>query len=153
LLVFDTSAFINGWVDHYPPGTFPSVWALVGECMADGRIIAPHAVLVELERKDDEVYEWAREHAAAFVDPSSDVQERAGEIYGDLPNPGDRDAADPFVVAEASVRGFSVVTYEGRTYSGVPTRNWHRTMPGICRRYGLPCLTLPEALTHLGGHF
>jgi Domain of unknown function (DUF4411) len=65
----------------------------------------------------------------------------------------DRDAADPWVVVEAEIRGFSVVTYEGRTYSGVPTRNWYRKMPGICQHYGVACLTLPDALTQLGGQF
>jgi hypothetical protein len=84
--------------------------------MDDGRVLSPRAALAELEHKDDDVYQWAREHPAAFVEPGEEVQVRAGEIYGELPNVGDRDAADPWVVAEASIRGFSVVpTKGGRT--------------------------------------
>jgi hypothetical protein len=74
-------------------------------------------------------------------------------IYTMFPGAGRRDGADPFVIAEAQVRTFTVVTYEGRSFSGVPTKNWARTMPGICKRVGVPCATLPEALTMLGASF
>lgn len=153
MLVFDTSAYINGRRDHYPVETFPSVWQLVAEAMDDGRVIAPREVLNELKAKDDETCAWAKERAERFVEPSEDVQREAGVILGMLPNPGVRDGADPFVVAEAKVRGFTVVTYEGRSFSGVQTKNWAKRMPGICRQVGVECRTLPEALTKLGAKF
>src|SRR6266567_6311910 len=80
---------------------------------------------------------------------------RVSAIYATFPNPGIRDAADPWVIAEAKIRGLAVVTYEGRTFSGVPTseRRWAKSMPGICRRLGVGCVTLPEALGELGGEF
>lgn len=153
MLVFDTSAYVNGRRDHYPFATFPSVWLLVGNAMDDGRIIAPREVLNELRAKDDETCAWAKDHAAAFVEPTEAVQREAGVIYGMLPNPGMRDAADPFVVAEAKVKGLTVVTYEGRSFSGIPTKNWARKMPGICQHVGVTCCTLPEALALLGATF
>jgi hypothetical protein len=39
---------------------------------------------------------------------------------------------------------------EGRSFSGIPTRHWDRTMPGICKHLEAPCCTLPEALAMLG---
>lgn len=153
MLVFDTSAYINGWRDHLPQATFPSVWELVASEMQAGRIIAPREVYVELTRKDDEVSAWARERAAVFVEPTPEVQQEAGRILALLPDPGVRDGADPFVVAEAKVRGYTVVTYEGRSFSGIPTKNWHRRMPGICQHLGVTCCTLPEALTLLRASF
>jgi hypothetical protein len=153
VLVFDTSAFLNGRRDHYPVATFPSVWELVGDALEDGRIIAPREVYRELTAKDDETAKWATERAGAFVEPSPEVQKAAGVILAMLPNPGVRDGADPFVIAEAQMRSFTVVTYEGRSFSGVPTRRWDRTMPGICRQVGVPCCTLPEALAMLGASF
>ena len=36
------------------------------------------------------------------------------------------------------MRGFTVVTYEGRSFSGIPTKNWDKTMPGICKHLGVP---------------
>jgi hypothetical protein len=156
VFVFDTSAYINGWRDHYPPTTFPSVWELIDTCFEDGRVLSPREVYNELTRKDDDVAGWAKERLDGFVEPIEEVMRAAGAIYEhELPNSGDRDAADPWVIAEARIRDFTVVTYEGRTFSGVPTseRRWSRTMPGICNRLGVGCVTLPEALGELGGSF
>lgn len=158
MLVLDTSAYINGRQDHYPPATFPSVWELIGQAMADGRIVAPREVYREITasvHKTDDTALWAKERAAAFLDPTEGVQRAAGVVYSMFPGPGRRDGADPFVIAEAQERGFTVVTYEGRSFSGVPTaeRRWARSMPGICKRIGVPCRTLPEALTMLGASF
>jgi Domain of unknown function (DUF4411) len=156
LFVFDSSAYINGWRDHYPPSTFPSVWMLIEECFNDGRVLSPREVYNELTRKDDDVAAWAKDRLPGFVEPSEAVMRAAGAIFeNELPDSGDRDAADPWVIAEARIRDLTVVTYEGRTFSGVPTsdKRWARSMPGICNRLGVPCLTLPEALGHLGGSF
>lgn len=151
MLVFDTSAFINGQRDHLPLETFPSVWDLVAECMEDGRIIAPREVYRELTAKDDDVKNWAT--GIKFTEPGREVQQAVGPIYAEFNRPGRRDSADPFVIAEARVRGFTVVTYEGRTFSGVPTTRWERSMPGICRHMSVNCATLPEAFALLGASF
>jgi hypothetical protein len=153
MLVLDTSAVINGRRDHYPVGTFPGVWQLVEQAMSDGRIIAPREVYRELVGQDDEIAKWAKERTGDFVDPNEQVQEAVGPIYAQFPRPGRRDGADPFVIAEARVRGFTVVTYEGRSFSGLPTARWDRSMPGICQHIGVPCATLPEALAILGAMF
>jgi hypothetical protein len=152
MFVFDTSAYLNGWRDHYRPDTFPSVWKVIYGAMSDGRIITPREVLNELTRKDDEVAAWAKQLASLFVEPGEEVQREAGQIYAMLPNPGLRDGADPFVIAEAKVRGLTVATYEGRNFGG-PTKNWAKRMPGICQNLGVSCCTLPEALHGLGATF
>lgn len=153
MFVFDTSTYINGWRDHYPPAIFPSVWLLIEAAFDDTRVISPREVYNELSNKDDDVGAWAKDRIAGFVEATADVQREAGAIYGTLPDPGARDGADPWVIAEARVRHLTVVTYEGRTFGGTPTRRWHRQMPGICQHHGVPCVTLPEALGTLGGTF
>lgn len=149
MFVFDTSAFINGWKDHYPWPTFERVWEWVGEEMEAGRVIAPREVYRELDKRDDDIHAWMKERRHLFLDPIQDVQDKAGPIYLQFPRPGVRDAADPWVIAEADVRGFTVVTYEGRTFSGARTKNWDRQMPGVCAVLGVPCITLPMALNQL----
>lgn len=152
MLVFDTSAFLNGRNDHYPPATFPSVWQLVVDALIDGRIFLPRAVWVEARAKDDDIKAWIGDHAP--VDPIEEVQRAIGPIYEQFSGgSGRRDGADPFVIAEARHRGLTVVTYEGRSFSGVPTKRWERSMPGICRQFKVPCCTLPEALALLGASF
>lgn len=152
MLVFDTSAFINGRNDHYPPATFPSVWQLVEEALVDGKIFLARQVWVELCEKDDDIKKWIKAHEA--VDPVQAVQESVGGIYQQFSkgNPR-RDGADPFVIAEAKYRELTVVTYEGRSFSGVPTVKWEKSMPGICKKFEVPCRTLPEALAMLGASF
>jgi hypothetical protein len=150
---FDTTAFINGRRDHYPPSTFPGVWDFIAAAMEDGRIVAVREVYRELVAKDDEIAEWVKDRSELFIDPTEEVQRAVGAVYALFPNPGRRDGADPFVIAQAQISNLAVVTYEGRTFSGVPTRHWERSMPGICRHVGVPCLTLPEALTALGASF
>lgn len=153
MFVFDSSAYISPWRHHLPRETFPGVWAFIEAAMEDGRIISPRAVYTELEQKDDDVYKWGRQRAASFVEPTEAVQRDAGVIYADFPQNSLRNAADPWVIAEARARELTVVTYEGQTFSGVPTTRWHRSMPGICGRHDVACVTLPEALGLLGGLF
>jgi hypothetical protein len=153
MFVFDTSAYVNGWRYHYPPETFPGVWEFIEAAMDDGRVLSPRAVYNELGDKDDDVFAWAKPRRPCFIEPTEDVQKRSGEILAMLPKPGVRDGADPWVVAEGEFRELVVVTYEGTTFGGVPTRRWHRSMPGICQQVGVPCITLPVALGRLGASF
>lgn len=154
MLVLDTSAYINGRKDHYPPDTFPSVWTLIADAMRDGRIFCPREVYRELAN-EAEAAEWIRTQdlSGLFVDPDEQTQRVVGPIYSMFPAPGRRDGADPFIIAEAKARGFTVVTYEGRSFNGVPHKRWFRSMPGICARVDVPCVTLPEALAMLGASF
>lgn len=151
MLVFDTSAFINGWRFHYPPKTFPSVWELISAAMTDGRIRCPQMVFEELRAKDDEVFAWVQARAGLFVDPTPEVQAEAGRIDELFADTAVRDRADPFVIAEAVVHRFAVVTYEGtNTFTGRPTKRADQKMPGICRQVGVECLIVPGALGRLG---
>jgi hypothetical protein len=151
VLVSDTSAYINGQRDHYPVGTFPGVWSAVGAAIRDRRIIVPREVYRELMAQDEEAADWIREYEKNVVEPEQEVQELAGLYQREFETQGGaRNAADPWVLAEAKHRDFIVVTYEGRSFRGVPTTRWHRSMPGICQHFGIPCRTLPEALGMLG---
>lgn len=97
MLVFDTSAYINGRRHHLPIETFPSVWELVGYAMDDGRVIGPRKVLTELSVRDDDIYEWVRGHQGAFLEPTEDVQREAGRVAARLPDSHTRGEADPWV--------------------------------------------------------
>lgn len=94
MLVFDTSAYLNGWRDHYPPPTFPSVWTLIEAALDDARAISPREVYNELTRQDDDVAAWAKERIARFVEPSAEVQRAAGVFHHDFGSNPLRNAAD-----------------------------------------------------------
>lgn len=150
MFVFDTSAYINGQHNHFFSSMLPSVWTLVGEAIEDGRILVPREVFRELTNFDDDLAAWIAVRERFVVDPSKLVQQRAGAIESQFPKPGIRNGADPFILAEAETRGFTVVTYEGQDFSGVPTKKWAQKMPGVCHRFDIACCTLPEALRRLG---
>ena len=150
MFVFDTSAYMNGRRDHFRPSFVPTLWTVVEQAIDDGRIILPREVYRELTVYDDDLAEWIRKRSGVVVEPSEQVQRRAGIFQQQFPNSAVRNKADPFILAEAEHRGFTVVTYEGTSFRGVPTANWARTMPGVCKRFGIACCTLPEAFERLG---
>lgn len=150
MFVFDSSAFINGCRHHYFLDTMRPVWTLVEVAIDDGRIVVPREVFREVAHQADEISDVLKQHKAAVVEPSQAVQVRAGELQQEFPKPGLRDRADPFVMAEAEIRGVTVVTYEGITFSGAPAKGADKKLPAICARIGIPCCTLPQALQQLG---
>jgi hypothetical protein len=150
VFVFDTSAFLNGSRYHYFIDTMPGVWALVERAIEDGRIVVPREVYRELLAQEDEMTALIRRHEAAIIEPSESVQRRAGVLQKMFPKPGLRDLADPFIMAEAEARGFSVVTYEGITFAGEPAKKADEKLPALCARLGIACCTLPQSLRKLG---
>jgi hypothetical protein len=150
VFVFDTSAFINGSRHHYYLDTMAGVWTLVEESIDDGRIVVPREVYRELLAQDDEITAFVRRHDAAIAEPTEQVQRRAGELQAMFPKPGLRDLADPFVMAEAEARDFTVVTYEGITFAGESAKKADDKLPAQCEQVGIRCCTLPQALRDLG---
>lgn len=121
--------------------------------MARGTIVAPRAVLVEIERRTDALAAWAKRQP--FVEPSPEVQRRVGELQVSqarlFARPG-RNEADPWVIALAEERGWAVVTYEGRQFSGTPRRPTPRNprMPDVCAELEVACTNPALALAELG---
>lgn len=108
LYSFDTSAFLNSWNRYYPPDLFPSLWERFDDLINSGNIIATEEVLIELERKDDDVYRWAHNRRQMFVPMYHDIQQAAISILAQYPrlidNRKNRSGADPFVIALAQTQ-------------------------------------------------
>jgi Domain of unknown function (DUF4411) len=123
VFVFDTIAFINGSRHHYFLDTMPGVWTLVEAAIGDGRIVVPREVYRELLAQADEITILIRRHEEAIAEPTERVQRRAGELQEVFPKPGLRDPADPFIMAEAEARRFTVVTTRAsRSSASAPRR-------------------------------
>src|SRR3954453_327361 len=128
----------------------PSVWDLVEAAIDDGRVTVPREVYREVVDQEDEISDLLKRHKDAVVEPSREVQIGAGQLEHQFPKPGLRDRADPFVMDEAEMREFAVVTYEGITFSGAPARGADKKLPALCGRLSISCTTLPQALRQLG---
>jgi hypothetical protein len=135
----DTNALIEPWHRRYPKDVFPTFWDTVETWAADGRLIAPEAVLTELEAQDDDLYRWAKDHRSLFLPPEVPVQAAVTSIVAQFTGLVDwqrqRDKADPWVIAQAQVSSAAVVTEEA------PSRSPERKpkIPDVCAQLGIKC--------------
>jgi hypothetical protein len=141
----DTSAILDGWRRYYPPEVFPALWQRLDELIAEGRLIATEEVLFELERKDDDVYAWAKARQSMFVRIDDRIQPKVSEILDRfeklLDTRANRSGGDPFVIALAMVEDCTVVSGERAT--GSLNRP---NIPDVCSALGVHCISLLQLI-------
>lgn len=140
---FDTSALIHAWRRAYPPKRFPGVWAAFDALIEDGRMVASIEVYNELEKKDDDVFAWAKERKdTLFVEINDDVQAQVVQIMATYPRLVDtvkgKSGGDPFVIALAmsATPPHTIVTDEKGGKADSPK------IPSVCVHEGVPCIDL-----------
>jgi len=139
----DTSALLDAWVRYYPPDVIPGLWKKLEELIQADRIIATKEVLIELEKKEDDVYRWAKKQMKMFREIDANIQLIVRDILRDYRRLVDtrksRSMADPFVIALAKVENCKVITAEK------PTNNLEKpNIPDVCHALGIPCITILE---------
>jgi len=139
LYILDT----NVWIHigrHHPPDPFVNFWRQLDDSIASGEIRSPEDVLHEVEAGSDDLASVLKRHSGLFVPLDEATMAAAGEIIdgceGLVDPEGERNRADPFVVALARSRGGTVVTRERgrRGPTGRPR------IPDACRQFGVPWL-------------
>ncbi|MBI5000853.1 MAG: DUF4411 family protein [Euryarchaeota archaeon] len=142
--VIDTSALIDLWRVHYAPDVFKSLWSDLGSLVSRHELIAPDEVLAELEAREDQLLEWARDHRQMFKMLDGDQIAVLAEILDEYP-PGVADTlsetpiADPFVVALAKAADGKVVSSEKTDKNKVK-------IPDVCAKFGVPHRSILEFL-------
>jgi hypothetical protein len=106
----DTSAILEAWRRRYPPDVFPAVWQRLEEVIDQGELRASEEVLLEIEKRDDEVHVWAKERKASLFVPIDEAQQRHVSVILEkherlVDTRKNRSAADPFVIALAVAQG------------------------------------------------
>lgn len=148
----DTSAILDGWVRYYPPDTFSSLWERIESLIENGTLRATEEVLYELEKKSDEVCEWARQQDELFVELDDETQLSVSDILSRHPKLIDtranRSAADPFVIGLARVNGCAVVTGE-RSTGSLDRPN----IPDVCVNLEVACMSLLDLIRREGWRF
>jgi len=141
----DTSSILEAWNRRYPPDNFPGFWSKLEALISDGTLITSDEVLVELERKDDEVHSWFKSHKQIFIEPTEEIQNSVSTIMKLFKKIVDtrtgKNAADPFVIATAMVLKCKVITQEGRTGSHNRPK-----IPEICEHFNVPCINILELI-------
>ncbi len=149
---FDTSSFLNGQRDLFPPTIFPTLWENIEGMIATGTVRSVDLVRDELEGKDDDVPRWAKAQPALFVPLTEDVQLAVREVlaaHRKLIGVGSgRSGADPFVIALARVHGGTVVTEE------LLSRNLTKPkIPDVCDAMRIRRLNLMQFIQEQGWIF
>jgi hypothetical protein len=138
----DTNALIDLWRRFYPSDIFPSLWKDLEDLILKDCLIAPHEVLNELEKWDDGLLKWAKNHKRMFKDLDYDQMQQVGKILKDFPNLVDPNKttpdADPFVIGLAISKDWTVVTSEKPSTGGRPK------IPDVCKKYNMKCISLLE---------
>jgi hypothetical protein len=137
----DTSAFLDAWIRHYPPDTFPTFWEYMDTAAREGVVKISEEALRELEKKDDGAARWVKSRPHMIAATDVPIQEKVKEIlkaHSRLVNASkNRSGGDPFVIAVAAVNGWSVVSGEQPSGSAK-----HPKIPDVCAGMKIPYLNM-----------
>ena len=114
LFSFDTSAFIEPWVRHYPFDVAEPLWEHLDRLAQAGTVLAQEEVYQEIRKKHDGLSKWLKSRQHFFREPSDDIQEYVREILRThsrlLSVTKNRSGADVWVIAQARACEGAVVT-------------------------------------------
>ncbi len=134
----DASILIEGWRRQFPPDVVPGLWDGLDELIKAGDLRATEEILYELDRKDDEVYEWAKERPALFIPIDEGIQADVVKILAThrtlIDSRKNRSSADPFVIALARQQQNSCIVLTDELPTGKPHRPH---IPDVCSAYGI----------------
>ena len=137
----DTSALID--LKPYFPDIFTSLWKNLENLISQKRLIAPREVLEELKKKDDELLKWAKGHMRMFKHLDNEQMQQMRKILKRFRGLVDENKttpdADPFVIALAISKGWTVITSEKPASPGGPPK-----IPDVCENYNVKCIPLIE---------
>ena len=156
LYILDTNS-LSQMFRFYYRNNFPSLWKRFDQLVKDSRILSTREVMRELGvgNKAQVAYTWALDHEHLFPDPSIQEVQFVSRIFGvrhfwqnlqsKHGNPK-RQAADPFLVAQAKRTGGIVVTEESKPPNGA-------RIPNICEHFEIRCINLQKLMDREGWVF
>ena len=110
-------------------------------------------MLHELKKKQDDLFDWARETRGLFEPITEEAQACVTEILKKFPRFIDtskgRNIADPWVVAMAREKNATVVTRETIRNRG-PDRYG---IPDVCASFNIPCINDHQFVHDVGMRF
>lgn len=124
-----------GW-NLYPPDIFSGLWENLEKLIHQNMLSATEEVLIELQKKEDGLYQWAKSQSGLFVTHDLNIQKRVKKILSNFPGLIDlkknKSGADPFVVAHAYENRFTVITEEKKSSNPDKPK-----IPNICDGLGV----------------
>ena len=147
----DTSSLLEAWGRSYRPANWPSFRMKLEKLIADGRCVICEEVKTEIEDDAANLIDWARKQPGFLVNYDRDQELVVKQIMRDYPRLANLNRnkgwADPFVVASAKCRGYTVVTEEGPGAAEGPK------IPFVCKKLGVSCISLVSMIEQEGWTF
>lgn len=124
-----------------PRDIYPSVWNAIEDLIATGRCVMNREVYEELKAVDDECAPWAKARDGFIHETTNDELTVVQSITSQHPGwvQPTKNAADPFVIAQAAERGLAVITAERRKGSGAQDPNL--AIPNVADEWEVECVT------------
>jgi hypothetical protein len=138
---FDASTVIQ-LGRFYPRNIFGGLWESVEALVIDGRGFIPKQVLIELERWADDLHPWAKGLPGFVEEACADEIACVAEISAAHPGwvMGEKNEADPWVVANAKHYDRLVVTEEKAKGAFTPDHNLR--IPNVAAEHDRVCMNL-----------
>lgn len=153
----DTSALMDWQARFYPMDVFVGLKSKIEALIADDKLRAPQIVREELDAVGTPALKsWARSQSGLFVPLESALQDEAAAIQAQYPELVDvksgHESADPWVIALAKLRGWTVVSQEtSASEKRKPPKSYY--IPDVCRNLGVPCINLLGLMRREGWTF
>lgn len=137
----DTNIVINMSRDM-PRDVWSGIWDAMEELVATGRANMTQEAFRELGGVDDGCTEWAKQLPGFVHDANDEEIAVAVEISQRLPTwvQDKKNAADPWVIAHAKIRGLTVVSEERPNGPGALEHNLK--IPTVAAMYDVACINL-----------
>lgn len=153
----DTSTLMDWHARFYPTDVFIGLKTQIEGLIATGRLRAPQIVKEELEAVGTPALKsWAKSQTGLFVPLEPLVQVETATIQARYPELTDvksgHESADPWVIALAKLRGWTVVSQEtSASEKRKPPKSYY--IPDVCRDLGVPCINLLGLMRKEGWRF
>lgn len=137
----------------YPREFFSSLWRSMKTAVQGGDICMCEMVQKELRRGDDDLLAWVK-RIPGFVCKTTDEElQIVAKISAEHPAwvQGQKNYADPFVIAHAKDDGLTVVTEERRAGPNAEDKNLK--IPNVSDEYGVTCMKFFDLLRTQGWKF
>jgi len=150
LFTIDTSSFLEIFRDdgRHSKKHFPSLWNDVCQLIADGTMLSHVQVYNEIS-PGDELHTWAKANKDLFLEydlpAEGDVIKSLTGDYKDFVNAKVKPVnADPWLIAQAKVRGLTIVTEEVGTTGFNKPKPRNMRIPDVCGDpiINVRCITL-----------
>ena len=159
MYLLDADVFIRSNNDHYAPEFGNGFWDWIVLKNREGVIFSAEKILNDVLKKEDQLNQWAQDAGRGlFISESSELVQELGTVFQWVAaqerfTPQARNTffacSDPYLIAQAIVSGYTVVTYETRA----PESKANVKIPDVCDGVGVRPIGPFDMLREMGARF